>query len=599
MSIEEIIARARHSGSWLAHRQAAGELRVLFSQGKASCRSRARIAFLSSFTIEPLVDYIMVEAAGEGIALETYTADYGQFNQEVLDPASRLYQHNPEITVLAVEYESIAGAGANLITPVAEKTIIHHLISLAEAFKKNNTGILIVNTFINMPRWPLHILSDDSVPMIRQINQKILQIFAEDAQIQVCDLDELAAYYGYSRAMSAEMLHMARIPFSEGFLSLSSRKLISYLRAHLGLIRKCLVLDCDNTLWGGIIGEDGMDGIQLGPDTPGREYLDFQKTILELFGQGVILAINSKNNYDDVMKVIREHPHMLLREQHFAGMQINWDPKPVNMKRLAEEINIGLDSFVFVDDSPAEREMMRQMLPEVLTLEMSANPSLYSGTLRETNVFARAYLTEEDRQRGQIYAAQRQRTELQESVSSLEEFLTSLEMVVSIRLAKDSDIKRAAQLTQRTNQFNLTTRRYTETDISSMLTDDGWRIYVLSLKDKFGDNGTVGLAIIECKEDTWRIDTFLMSCRVIGRQVEDAFVNYILSEAKNCGVRQVKSEYIPTKKNKLVADFWERMNFELKAGDEKTSRRIFGISEFIPVEFTYLVFENSDRNIKD
>jgi FkbH-like protein len=388
------------------------------------------------------------------------------------------------------------------------------------------------------------------------------------------------------------MMSMARIPFSEVFLDLLASRIVSHIVATQGLSRKCLVLDSDNTLWGGIIGEDGIDGIHIGPDCPGREYLDFQKAILELYEQGVILAINSKNNLDDVMQVLNVHPHMLLREKHFASIQVNWEPKPQNMERIARQINIGLDSLVFIDDNPAERQLMRQFMPQVETLEMPDNPAFYARALRETSFFARAYLTEEDKNRGQVYAAQRQRESLQQSCVTLEDFLKSLEMVVSIRSAGRKDIKRVAQLTQRTNQFNLTTRRYTEADITAMTQNPDWRIYVLGLKDKFGDNGTVGLAITEVKAGCWHLDTFLMSCRVIGRQAEDALVDRICHDAAEAGCVSISAEYIPTAKNNLAADFWDKMGFIRENTDVQRVRYSRRLTDYQSPKFTYLQIES-------
>jgi FkbH-like protein len=438
----------------------------------------------------------------------------------------------------------------------------------------------------------LQVLPDQGRILIEKLNAGIIEHYQSHPRIQILDLDALTAYAGCQNAMSPQMMSMARIPFSETFLNLLARRIISHIIATRGLTRKCLVLDCDNTLWGGIIGEDGLDGIQIGHDSPGREYLEFQKTILELYEQGIILAINSKNNYDDVMNVLQNHPYMLLREKHFAGLQINWNDKPSNMHRLAEEINIGLDSFVFVDDNPAERAMMRQMLPQIYTIELPVNPALYARTLRETNEFARAYLTEEDRQRGEIYAAQRQRKDLQTKTQTLEDFLISLEMVASMRRAKQTDIKRVAQLTQRTNQFNLTTHRYSEQDVEAMLSSKDKVLYVLNLKDKFGDNGTVGLAIVVKENKSWQIDTFLMSCRIIGRGAEDALVDRILTDAAFEQVDRIQAQYIRTPKNSQVMNFWQQMGFDNIELNENSSVWQYNLTNFKPKTFKYLKLIN-------
>jgi FkbH-like protein len=575
--LNEIIFDAEKTSTWLAYRKAAGQIRELFKSGAAKPQVSIKAAIVGSFTIEPLVDYAVVEAASRSIELQTYIAPYGQFNQELLNPQSELYLAKPQITFLLLEAES------DVIDEQAS-----HLHDLVDAFLKNSTGILVINTFPACLSWLLQVLPDHRRILIEKINAEIIERYQNHPRIQVLDLDGLVAYAGFQNALSPQMMSMARIPFSEMFLKLLARRIVSHVAATQGLSRKCLVLDCDNTLWGGIVGEDSLDGIQIGRDWPGREYLEFQKAILELYEQGVILAINSKNNPADVMQILNEHPQMLLREKHFASIVANWDPKPQNMQRIAEQINIGLDSMVFIDDNPVERQLIRQMLPQVETLEMPADPSLFARTLRETGLFARAYLTEEDKNRGQIYAAQRQREQFQKSCATLDDFLKSLEMVVSIRPAGKDDIKRAAQLTQRTNQFNLTTRRYTEADIAGMSQSRDWRIYVLGLKDKFGDNGTVGLAMVKTGPKEWYVDTFLMSCRIIGRQVEDAMVDRICRDAIEAGCADISAEYIPSAKNNLVVDFWDKMGFTREKSDTKQVQYSKQLTDYKPPRFEYL-----------
>jgi FkbH-like protein len=529
------------------------------------------------------VDFTIVEAAGSSVGLQTYIAPFGQVSQEILNAESGLYRFAPDVTILTAEADSLSQ------NPIEA---FESLVTLSRTFREKRTGILIVCTFMAKPSWPLHILQTEHQIQLAKANQSLMEHFADDSRVQVCDLDSLAAYLGYANSISPEMSAMARIPFSEGFLVLLAKKLVAHLKAKAGIIRKCLVLDCDNTLWGGIIGEDGIDGIALGPDWPGREYVNFQKAILELYQQGVILAINSKNNEQDVMQVLREHPHMILKEEHFAAIIVNWESKPQNMQKLADQMNIGLDTLVFVDDNPAERQLMCQMQPQVEVLDLPDNPALFEKTLRETSFFAKASLTEEDKKRGEIYAAQRKRMELQKSSVSFDDYLRSLQMICSIRLAGEKDVKRAAQLTQRTNQFNLTTRRYSEANIAAMRGNPDWRIYVLGLKDKFGDNGTVGLALMEVQPKCWRIDTFLMSCRVIGRQVEDAFVDRICRDAVKAGCVSISAEYIPTAKNNLVTDFWDKMGFARVNTEAQRIQYAKGLTDYKSPRFEYLQIES-------
>ncbi len=561
----------------------------VYTSGSAETKAEIKAAFLSSFTIDPLIDYIIVESAALDIRVDTYTGGYGQFNQQILDPASELYKFSPDITILMAEFDALAnGQDSQEGYKDIAAQAVEQLISLAKVYKENHSGILLITTFMASPQWPLHIVTSRQTSTIQCANDILQQTLANDPRVQICDLNMLAAYYGFSRAISPQMMSMARIPFSEGFMAILARKITSHFRAYKGLTRKCLVLDCDNTLWGGIIGEDGIDGIALGPDSPGREFVDFQRAILELYNQGVILAINSKNNFDDVMEVLRNHPHMLLREKHFADIQANWNDKPSNMTQIAKELNIAIDSFVFLDDNPAERSMMRQMLPEICTVELPDNPCLYTQTLRQSNEFAKANITPDDLKRGQVYAAQKQRSKAQKRCSNLDEFLKSLEMAATIHKAEDADIERVSQLTQRTNQFNLTTKRYSQAQITDMLADDSKSVYVLKLKDKFGDNGTVGLAIIAKDAGNWRIDTFLMSCRVIGRGAEDALLNEILTDAASENISNICAEYIRTAKNELVYGFWEKMNFEEVKSNKDSSAWQFDMTTFKPKTIEYL-----------
>ena len=390
--LPEIIRTAADAGTWLAYRTAARKIKSLSAAGEIALPDSIKLAVLGSGTLEPLTDVLAVEAAATGILVESYLGGYGSFQQDVLDGASGLHGFCPEMTLLLAEPAALdLSPQADPATDASDRAV-EQLVALAEAYKSALSGTLVVATFLAPPSWPFHIVSDAFAAALRDANRKLFQAFAGDARVQVCDVDSLAAYYGYRQAMSPEMLHMARIPFSESFLVPLAKRVLSHIKAQKGLLRKCLVLDCDHTLWGGIVGEDGCDGIRLGPDSPGREFVDFQRAVLELHRQGTILAINSKNNPEERFKVLREHPHMVLREEHFAAIEVNWNDKPSNMHRIAESLNIGIDSMVFVDDNPAERALMRSALPAVCTLELPASPSLYARAIRETNEFAAAYL---------------------------------------------------------------------------------------------------------------------------------------------------------------------------------------------------------------
>ncbi|MHC4351196.1 MAG: HAD-IIIC family phosphatase [Planctomycetota bacterium] len=325
---------------------------------------------------------------------------------------------------------------------------------------------------------------------------------------------------------------------------------------------KCIVLDCDNTLWGGIIGEDGMAGIALGPEYPGNCFVTFQRRLLDMLNRGCLLAICSKNNPHDVRQVIREHPSMVLREENFAAILANWDPKPNNLSLLAEELSLGLDSFLFVDDSPHECRMVRNVLPEIRVVQVPEQPLEVPFCLDHLQELEILSLTDEDRQRFRMYVQNRRRKELAVTCGDLSDYLNSLKMKMRISVNDVEHVSRLSQMTQKTNQFNLTTKRYSEKDIRSFIDDDNWTVAHFSLSDIFGDNGIVGLMLASnITSDTVLIDTFLMSCRVIGRRAEEAFLYRMLRCFRELNKLKVKASYIPTSKNNLVEDFWAKQDF--------------------------------------
>ena len=337
--------------------------------------------------------------------------------------------------------------------------------------------------------------------------------------------------------------------------------------------RKCLVLDLDNTLWGGVLGEDGIEGIKLGGDYPGKAFHYFQEALLELSRSGVILAVCSKNNEADVLEAWEKNPFMVLKKDDFATWRINWMDKATNIKDMADELNIGLDSFVFVDDNPTERELVRQALPMVEVPDFPAQPyelPVFFKTVVEK--FFRVYsVTGEDKKKTEQYKANAQRAQAQRSFVDFDSFLESLDIQITIETATEFNIPRIAQMTQKTNQFNLTTKRYTDADVRTFL-QNGWRIWCISVADKFGDNGITGCIMVN--GDT--IDTFLLSCRILGKGIEIAFMKRILSLLKESGIETVKAEYLPTAKNVQVKDFYDRCGFPC-VSEESEGKRSYAL----------------------
>jgi FkbH-like protein len=334
--------------------------------------------------------------------------------------------------------------------------------------------------------------------------------------------------------------------------------------------KKCLVLDLDNTLWGGVLGEDGIKGVALGGNYPGKAFLLFQQQLLELSRQGVILAVCSKNNIEDVRQMWREHPDVLLKEEHFAALRINWNNKAENIREIAQELNIGLDSLVFLDDSPGERELVKRFLPEITVPEFPTQPYMLPVFFKKIaeQYFSVYALTDEDKAKTEQYRANTQRAQAQRSFTDMEEYLRWLEIELTVADINDLTLTRAAQMTQKTNQFNLTARRYTDADIRSKLAM-GSRIFSLSVRDRFGDSGVTGLCIVDMAGETAYLDSFLLSCRILGKHIEDAFLNFVLNHFKQQGVRNIQAQYIPTAKNMQVKDFYAKNGFRIIANDEK------------------------------
>jgi len=534
---------------------------------------KIKVALLSSFTIDPLGIYIDIKNRLVGLYPEIYIGPFNQYRQEILDKGSKLYAFKPDVVILAVQAESLLGEDfysefmKSSGREQYQTEIIDQFEKILSLLTSRTNALILVNNFIVPSFTPLGIL-DNKVDMglksfFYGLNQRLTDLYRESNQVYVVDLEGVASKHGKSRCLNFQMYYRGSFVFSESFLPVIADEYMGYIKALKNLSRKCIVLDLDNVLWGGIIGEDGFDGIKLGKDSPGNAYLDFQRLLLSYYNRGIILAINSRNNYEDAIKVIRDHPYMVLREKHFAATRINWQDKVQNMIELAKEINIGLDSMAFVDDNPREREQIKQALPQVLVVDMPASPFLYRQALEDLNDFNVLALTEEDKMRGEMYYARRMRKHLEESMVSVEDFLRSLEMTVVIKHADEFSLPRVTSLVNKTNQFNLTTRRYTDVEIRKMKENrDEFNIYSLQVIDKFGDEGIVGVAIVMKEPQTWILDSFLMSCRVIGRKVETAFLAKIVEDARKSGVSTIVGEYIPTQKNAPVKNFYSNHGFE-------------------------------------
>ena len=448
----------------------------------------------------------------------------------------------------------------------------------------------IVFSLVNM--FPLRLTGDDSAveEAVSQFNLHIAQLARERNNIKYVDFAEFTSRYTADALVNWKYYLMSQ--------TLLNPKLVRDFQSWWGRIeeeidskrKKCLVLDLDNTLWGGVIGEDGLDGIKLGGDYPGKAYSYWQQALLQLERCGVILAVCSKNNEADVLEAWEKNPSMVLKREHFSAVRINWQDKATNLQEIASELNIGLDSIVFADDNPTERELIKQLLPQVEVPEFPEKPYMlmpFFKTLAER--YFRIYeVTDEDRAKTQQYHANALRRAEQSRFTDLESFLYSLDISLEIIPADEHNLSRIVQMTQKTNQFNLTTRRYNETEATKCL-DKGWHVYCVNVSDRFGDSGITGAIFIEpLGDDEVRIDSLLLSCRILGKGIEEAFFKTVLNLLRLDGYRKVVADYLPTVKNGQTSDFYDRMGMTCDVvGDDGSKHYSMELNQVFEIKNYY------------
>lgn len=539
---------------------------------------KVRIAILGSFTLNGLAECLTVKCAEKKIQCISYSSGYDQYNQEILNPDSNLYRFSTDIAFLFIDARSLLSdlyyypysISAQERKQFVDKKL-NEIQTLADTFCKKASSKLIIANF-NIPSFSPYGIFENKTDygfhqMLSDLNCKLASMFSNSELVYVYDFNSFASKHGEKNVFDYKQFLFGDMKISLDYIPHLASDLTGYVIAHLGMSKKCIVLDLDNTLWGGIVGEDGFNGIKLGPEPPGNAYVEFQKVLLSLYHRGIILAINSKNNRDDAIKVIKEHPYMILREEHFACLKINWNDKAENMKEIISEINIGPDSVVFLDDDPVNREYMKASMPQILTVALPQDPSEYAETVRNMTEFSVLNITSEDRQRGKMYVEQRKRSELEKSTVDLDSFLKQLDLKILIKNANEFTIPRISQLTLKTNQFNLTTKRYQETDIKRFSENDAYLVGCAQVEDKFGDNGITGVFIVnKGNPKEWLLDTFLLSCRVMGREVEKGILGHIIAKAQQNNVEKIKAQFIPTQKNKPIEEFLPKCGFQ-KEGD--------------------------------
>ena len=401
-----------------------------------------------------------------------------------------------------------------------------------------------------------------------------LAAMAAGSDDHLLDVAGLASAVGLERWHDPVQWHLGKLPFSQALVPLYAEALGRLLGALRGKSRKCLVLDLDNTLWHGVIGDDGLEGIEIGQGSPlGEAHLAVQQTALDLRARGVVLAVCSKNDEATALEPFRKHPDMLLREEHIAVFQANWEDKASNLKAIAEALSLGTEALVLMDDNPAERALVRSLLPEVAVPELPEDPALFPRTLLAAGYFETVAFSDEDRARAAYYETNAKRASLKERVGDLDDYLRSLDMTASMTPFDALGRKRIAQLVNKTNQFNLTTRRYSEAEIEAFERDPDCLTLQVRLADSFGDNGMISVVICRRVGDDWEIDTWLMSCRVMGRRLEEAVLDELVRQAQAAGIDHLRGLYRPSARNGMVAEHYDRLGFETLSEEPDGSRR--------------------------
>src|ERR1017187_4380137 len=534
---------------------------------------RQRWAILRSVTVEPMVPVFRAGAYAVGVALETHLGEFNAYAQEILDPGSALYRFQPDVAVLAVQTRDVAPELWR--GEPATEDVLSRFSGWIAIFRKYSKAALVVHSLevasgtgtgggiLDAQR------EDNAAEAIQRINRGLRALAGEHRGVYILDYDALVARHGREKWGDARKWLTVRLPVASANLPYLAREWLRFLHPLAGKVAKCVVVDLDNTLWGGVIGEDGMNGIHLGAEYPGAAFQELQRALLDVSRRGILLAVASKNNPADALEALSGHPGMVLKPRDFAAMRINWNEKARGLREIAAELNIGMDTIALVDDNPVERQQVREQAPEAIVIHLPQDPMGYAQAVRDCPWLERLTLSEEDRQRGEYYAAQRERVELEGSATSKEDFYRSLDQVVEIAPVNAQTLARVSQLTQKTNQFNLTTRRYTEQQIADLAARPNWQVWSLRVKDRYADNGLVGVAIARVDGEIAEIDSFLMSCRVIGRTLETALLAHLAVDARERGVKVLHGWFLPTKKNAPAGEFYASHGFEVAARSEE------------------------------
>jgi FkbH-like protein len=548
-----------------------------------------RIALLSGFSAYPLRELVEHVLATEGIAFDFFVGEYDNYAAEVLEAEGPLYQFKPQVILLLPGPQRCRYAG-DLLEPreqiqAAADAVAGQLLELCRvAHERTGAEILLGNFPLPARRDPGPFRSRTLASDWNFRKWVNLELgLKAPAWVRICDLEYLACRRGALASEDPRGWFESKQPGSPGLLLDLARELAGLIRTLRQPTKKVLVLDLDNTLWGGVLAEDGLDGIEIGDTSPrGEAFKAFQKYILTLKQRGVLLAVCSKNDRAPALEPFEKHPEMVLRPADFAAFTANWEPKSDNLRSMAHELNLGLDSFVFVDDNPAEIEIVRRFTPAVTAILLPPDPAEYVGRLQDCGCFEPHRITAEDRDRTGQYRAERERQAALSSAADMDVYLDSLAMKAVVRHFAPTDVPRLAQLINKSNQFNLTTKRRTEAEVGALIGRSDHVAFSVRLADRFGDYGLISILIGRVAGPVLEIDTWIMSCRVLKRQVEELVLNTLVQLARERQCVRIAGLYVPTAKNDMVRDFYPRMGFAATGAAPDAARYELDLDSFHP-----------------
>lgn len=554
------------------------------------------LAIIGDGSHELIIDALVGTAPRYGVQLSIVELPFNSGELMALDPASALHRARPDVVLFNFTYRAFDASvafddGAAAEGAVAEA--VRRVRTIAEAVAASWQPLVVMQT-VPPPSTATFGSLDRQLPgtarsIVEAINRQLSDLARASGVL--LDVAALAAGVGLDQWHDQTQWHGYKLPFAQRLVPLYADYVARTLAAVRGLTRKCLVLDLDNTLWGGVIGDDGIDGIRLGQGSPdGEAFIEVQRMALQLRRRGVILAVSSKNTDTVARQAFTSHPDMILSESDIAVFQANWDDKPRNLEAIAKALDIGVDALVLLDDNPAERELVRQRLPQVAVPELPDDTALYPQTLLASGLFEAVSFSEEDSRRTEMYGARAAVAARREGASDLGAFLDSLEMSIAFAPFDEIGRSRIAQLINKSNQFNLTTRRYTENEVLAMESDPHLLTLQVRLKDKFADHGMIGVVICRpAQARTWEIDTWLMSCRVLGRRVEEAVLAEIVAQAASRNIVELRGRYIASGRNAMVSGHYGALGFSAVEQSPDESVWSLKVDEFSPPTLPFAV----------